>query len=277
MKARRGIVANTATYLVLTVAVVAALAPVIWVVETSLKTNGQATAFPPQIFRFHPTLANYTALFGTSTFRQAAETSVAVTLCTTVLVLGVALMAGYALARLRMLGRRLFVMVMVLIQVIPAIVLVIPLFTLVSDAHLYDHWTSLILVLTGLNIPFATWLLMAFVRSFPVEIEEAAIVDGAGRFTLFRRIVLPMIGPGIGTAAIFTAISVWNTFLIPVVLGQSHAETLTVFASQFVTQQQIEWGGLCATAVVIMAPIVIFVLILQRPLVRGISLGSLKG
>lgn len=272
----RKLISKAVTYLVLLVAAILALFPLFWVALTSLKNNRDAASGATHAFDFSPNLENYSSLFTSTSFVTSAITSLVVTVVTTLIVIVIATLGGYGFARLRIPGRKTLASIMVLVQVIPGVVLVIPLFRIVSAVGLYDQWLPLILVMTGLTIPFATWLMLAFFRSFPVEVEEAAIVDGANRYQLFRHVLIPMVAPGIATAAIFTAVAVWNSFLIPVVLGQSRAETLTVFVAQFVTFQQVNWGPLCAASVVILAPIVLFALALQRPLVKGITAGSLK-
>jgi multiple sugar transport system permease protein len=276
MRSAKRVVLNTATYVVLIVAGLLALFPLFWVVLTSLKNNRDATASAEKAFSFTPTWSNYGQLFENPSFLSAALTSIVVTVVSTALVVAIATLGGYAFARLRLPGRRTLALVMVLVQVIPGIVLVIPLFRIVSAVGLYDQWLPLVLIMTGLSIPFATWLMLAFFRSSPIEIEEAAMVDGAGRLRMFREVLIPIVAPGMATAGIFTAIAVWNSFLIPLVIGQSRAQTLTVFAAQFITFQEINWGPLCATAVLILAPIVLFVLAMQRPLVKGITAGSIK-
>jgi multiple sugar transport system permease protein len=274
MNRRHRLLKDALTYLVLAIAALAALFPLFWVVLTSLKDNRDATAGVERALDFTPTWSNYSGLFETPAFVSSAVTSFVVTIASTLLVVVIATLGGYAFARLPVPGRRTLVSIMVLVQVVPIIVLVIPLFRIVSEVGLYDRWLPLVLIMTGLNIPFSTWLMLAFFRSSPIEIEEAAIIDGANRFRLFRHVLLPIVAPGMATAAIFTAIAVWNAFLVPLVLGQSEAQTLTVYAAQFVTYQEINWGPLCATAVLIFAPIVLFVLAMQRPLVRGITAGS---
>jgi multiple sugar transport system permease protein len=199
-----------------------------------------------------------------------------ITLTATVAVMVIATLGGYAFARLQFAGRRTLASVMVIVQVIPAVVLVIPLYRIVSELGLYDNWIAIAVVMTGLSIPFATWLMLAFFRNSPIEVEEAALIDGASRIQMFRYVLIPIVAPGIATAAIFTAIAVWNSFLIPVVLGQTDAQTLTVYIAQFITFQGIKWGPLCAAAVLVLAPIVLFVLAMQRPLVKGLTAGSVK-
>jgi multiple sugar transport system permease protein len=275
MKPQR-LLANGVTHLVLGVAIVLAVFPIAWVLLTSFKYNRDATAGVERAFDFTPTLDNFNALFASPGFLAAAGTSAIITIVATLIVVIVATLGGYAFARLPVPGRRLLASIMVLVQVIPGIVLIIPLYRMVSALGLYDRWLPMALILAGLSIPFGTWLMLAFFRNAQVEIEEAAFVDGANRYQLFRHILIPMVAPGIATVAIFTAIAVWNSFLIPVVLGQSQAQTLTVYVAQFITFQGIKWGELCAAAVLILAPIVLFVLTMQRPLVKGLTAGSVK-
>jgi ABC-type glycerol-3-phosphate transport system permease component len=272
----RSVLGRLATHVFLVVACLLAIFPLAWVALTSLKNTRDATASADQALAFTPTLENFAALFSSGTFLNAAAISVLVTVTATLIVTVVATMGAYAFARLRIRGRRALASVMVIVQVIPGVVLVIPLYRIVSGLGMYDNWVPIALIMAGFGIPFATWLLLAFFRNSPIEIEEAAVIDGASRFQLFRYVLIPIVAPGMATAAIFTAIAVWNAFLLPVVLGQTQAQTLTVYVAQFITFQGIKWGPLCAAAVMILAPIVIFVLALQRPLVKGLTAGSLK-
>lgn len=275
MRVRR-LLADGVTHVALIVAALLALFPLFWVLLTSFKTNRDAAAPAERAFVFTPTIGNYLELFESPVFLRAALTSALITFLATLVVVVVATLGGYAFARLRFPGRRVLASVMVIVQVIPGVVLIVPLFRMVSGLGLYDYWWPISLILAGLSIPFGTWLMLAFFRGSPIEIEEAAVVDGANRFRLFRYVLIPMVAPGIATVAIFTAIAVWNAFLIPLVLGQTRAQTLTVFAAQFITFQGVNWGPLCAAAVLILAPIVLFVLSMQRPLVKGLTAGSLK-
>lgn len=265
-----------AGYAVLIVAALLAMFPLFWVLLTSFKNPADAQASASQAFDFEATGENYAQLFTDPSFRSALLASIVITLVSTLIVSIIATLGGYAFARLRFLGRKMLAVVMVCVQIIPGIVLVIPLYHMVSEIGLYDQWLPIMLILATLNIPFATWLTMAFVQSMPIEIEEAAVIDGTSQLQMFRHVLLPMIAPGIATAAIFTAIAVWNSFLIPLILGQARAATLTVYAAQFVTFQEVNWGPLSAAAVLIFAPIVLFVLVTQRALVQGLTAGSVK-
>jgi multiple sugar transport system permease protein len=261
---------------VLILACFIAVFPLLWIALASIKTEVDAAAPATKAFDFTPTLTNYRSLFHSSTFIADGITTIVTTIGTTALCVTVGTLAAYAFARLWVMGRRLIVTMMVLVQVVPSIVLLIPLYKIASALGLYDRWITIIIIQTGLLTPFVTWLMLAFVRALPVEVEEAARVDGANRIQLFRYVLIPMLTPGMVAAAIFTAISAWNSYLLPVILGQSKAQTLTAFTSTFITTDRLVWAQMCAAAVVIVGPIVAFTLILQRPLVRGITAGSLK-
>lgn len=263
--------------LLLVLACIVAVFPLLWIALASFKTEVKASAPATQAFDFTPIVSNFSSLFRSSTFISDGITTIVTTLGTTALCLVVGTLAGYAFARLWVMGRRLIVVMLVLVQVVPSIVLLIPLYRIVSKLGLYDHWITIIIVQGGLFTPFVTWLMVAFVRSVPVEVEEAARVDGATRVQTFRHVLIPMLTPGLVAASILTAISSWNSYLVPVILGQSVAQTLTAFTSSFITTDRLVWAQMCAAAVVIVAPIVILTLVLQRPLVRGVMAGAQKG
>ena len=261
----------------LILACVIAIFPLLWIALASIKNEVDASAPASKAFDFTPTLENYRSLFDSPVFITDSITTIVTTISTTVLCVTVGTLAGYAFARLWVMGRRLIVTMMVLVQVVPPIVLLIPLYRVVSELGLYDTWITIIIIQTGLFTPFVTWLMLAFVRSVPIEVEDAARVDGANRIQLFRYVLIPLLTPGMVAAAIFTAISAWNSYLVPAVLGQSSAQTLTAFMSTFITTDRLVWAEMCAAAVVIVGPILALTLVLQRPLVRGITAGTLKG
>jgi multiple sugar transport system permease protein len=165
----------------------------------------------------------------------------------------------------------------VLVQTVPAVVLVIPLFSIVSSLGLYDQLGTEIVVLAALNTPFSTWVMVAFMRGIPMDLEEAAQVDGASRLRVLRAIVLPMARPGLATAAIFSVIGSWNQFLVPLILTNERATPLTVYITNFVTQQGTVWGTLCAATVIVLLPVALFVLSQQRRVLAGLTLGNIKG
>lgn len=262
------------TYVLLISAVVVVLVPLGWILLTSFKTNVDASAYPPKFFNFQATFQNYVDVVASTTFLQDLVNTVAVTAGSVVLTVVVATMAAYALVRLRAPFKRWLIALIVLLQVVPGIVLIIPLYQMVNAVNLYDTWLALILIYGGINVPFATWVLVAFVQGIPLELEEAALVDGASRLQVLRLIVAPLLAPGMATAALFSGIAAWNQFLIPVILSQSNAQTLTVYVTNFAGSRGTNFGGLAAAAVIIMLPIVLFAIFQQRHLVRGLLMGS---
>lgn len=264
-------------WLLLGAATLLALVPIVWTLSTSLKTQVEAQSYPPRLVPSAPTLDNYRELFSSSEFVTALTTSLVVTVLATLLTLAVALPCAYALVRLDPHGRRLLVLLIVLAQVVPGIVFVIPLYSLALDLGVYDTELLLVIVFGGFLTPFATLVLAAFIRSVPVEVEEAALVDGATRLGVLTRIVTPLIRPGLASAAIFTALYSWNEFLIPVILGGESARPLTVYVSSFVTQKTIAWGPLTAAVTVVLLPVLAVVIAFQKQLVSGLTAGSTKG
>lgn len=264
-------------FALLGLATLIALVPIVWTLSTSLKTQVEAQSYPPRLVPSTPTLDNYRELFSSSEFLSSLATSGLVTVGATLLTLGVALPCAYALVRLNPHGRRLLVLVITLAQVVPGIVFVIPLYSLALDLGIYDTKLVLIIVCGGFLTPFATLILAAFIRTVPKEIEDAALVDGASRLGVLVRIVMPLIRPGIASAAVFTALYSWNEFLIPVILGGESARPLTVYVSSFVTQKTIAWGPLTAAVTVVVLPVLVVVVAFQRQLVAGLTAGSTKG
>jgi len=160
----------------------------------------------------------------------------------------------------------------------PAIVTAVPLFLMMRDLHLLNTRSALVLVYTGFNLPFVVWMMRGFLAEVPHDLEEAALIDGDTRIGAFRRIVLPLVAPGLAATAVFCLIVSWNEFLYALVLTQTDtAITLPVGIAGRVTQYEIKLGVMSAAGVVAIVPIVVFALAVQKYLVRGLSLGAVKG
>lgn len=257
-------------------AALVALAPVLWTISTSLKTTREAQSFPPRLLPVSPVWSNYADLFDSRAFVSSLTTSVLVTACATALTILVAFPCAYALVRLRPRASPGLVLMIVLAQVVPGIVFLVPLYSMVSEVGLYDSTVLLVASYAAFLTPFATLVLASFVRASPVEIEDAAMVDGCGRVALLWSVVLPVSRAGVSSAMVFTGLFAWNEFLIPVVLSGRDTRTLTVHVSTFVGQQSIEWGPLCAAVSLMLVPAVLVVAFLQRHLVTGLTAGSVK-
>ena len=268
------------TYVLAAFAVVAALLPVYWMMTISLKSEVDQFSVPPKWLLFAPTLAHYRDAFVERSFGQYLVTSAVVAVLSTACALVLGTLAAYGLARFH-LPRRLNTRVALWIlstRMFPPIVTAVPLFLLMSDLRLLDTWAALVIVYTAFNLPFVVWMMRGFFQEIPRELEEAARVDGDTRLGALRRVILPLVAPGLAATAVFCLIISWNEFLFALTLTQTdNAMTLPVGIAGRVTQYEIEWGVMSAAGVVAMIPILVFALAVQRYLVRGLSLGAVKG
>ncbi|HEX5706501.1 MAG TPA: carbohydrate ABC transporter permease [Pyrinomonadaceae bacterium] len=271
---------KVAAYLLASAAVLAALVPVYWMLTISLKSEAEQFAVPPRWLAFQPTLAHYAEAFFTRSFARYLATSALAALLSTALAVTLGTLAAYALARLNLparTGARLAMWILST-RMLPPIVTAVPVFLLMRDVRLLNTVTGLVVVYTALNLPFVVWMMRGFFREIPRELEESARIDGDTRMGALRRVVLPLAAPGLAATAVFCLIIAWNEFLFALVLTQTDASmTLPVGIAGRVTQYEIRWGVMSAAGVVAMTPILLFALAVQRYLVRGLSLGAVKG
>src|SRR5215216_7031139 len=267
-------------YLALVAALVFALAPVYWMLTISLKSEVDQFATPPSWFAFTPTLQHYYDAFVTRSFGDYLLNSAIVAVASTACALVIGTLAAYALARFQLpwsLNRRLSLWILST-RMFPAIVTSVPLFLMMRDVRLLNTRASLIIVYTAFNLPFVVWMMRGFFAELPRDLEEAALVDGDSRLGALVRVVLPLVAPGLAATAVFCLIISWNEFLFALVLTQTDAAmTLPVGIAGRVTQYEIKWGVMSAAASVALVPILVFALALQKYLVRGLSLGAVKG
>jgi len=276
---RLSVVANL-RYLLLLPALLFALAPVYWMLTISLKSEVDQFASPPPWFFFTPTLEHYYDAFVTRGFGRYLLTSAIVAVASTAVALVIGSLAAYALARFQLpwqLNRRLSLWILST-RMFPAIVTAAPLFLMMRDLRLLNTRASLIIVYTAFNLPFVVWMMRGFFAELPRDLEEAALVDGDSRIGALVRVVLPLVAPGLAATAVFCLIISWNEFLFALVLTQTDAAmTLPVGIAGRVTQYEIKWGVMSAAATVAIVPILVFALALQKYLVRGLSMGAVKG
>jgi multiple sugar transport system permease protein len=267
-------------YLALTAALLFSLAPAYWMLTISLKTEVDQFASPPPWFVFTPTLEHYYDAFVTRGFGEYLFTSVIVAVASTACALVIGTLAAYALARFELpwrLNRRLSLWILST-RMFPAIVTAVPLFLMMRDVQLLNTRAALIIVYTGFNLPFVVWMMRGFFADLPRDLEEAALVDGDSRLGALVRVVLPLVSPGLAATAVFCLIVSWNEFLFALVLTQTDAAmTLPVGIAGRVTQYEIKWGVMSAAATVAIVPILVFALSVQKYLVRGLSMGAVKG
>lgn len=276
-KLARG-VGRTASYAVLGLAAFVALFPIFWTISTSIKQRADTFALPPRIFDFEPTWKNYEAILATRGFGQIYLNSIVITAASTALCVLVSTLAAYALARSpRFRSRGSLEVGLILTRAVPTIVVMVPLFQIISQLGLYDNHLLLVMMYAAVNIPFAIWLMTSFVAQVPLALEESAAVDGASRLRTLWFVVLPLILPGMSATTIFVALLTWNEFLIPVMLAGNDAKTLPVFIAGFISARNLDWGPMAAASTLAIVPIAIVTVLAQRKLVSGLSTGAVKG
>jgi multiple sugar transport system permease protein len=255
-----------------------ALVPVIWIISLSLKTPesiGDGTFLPT-----HWTLHNYSTAFNTGFFTSALRNSIGIALITTVVALAFASMAAYAITRLDFPGKTAILAGALAVTMFPAISIVGGLYNVWRNIGLFDTWLGLILPYLSFSLPLSIYILSAFFREIPWDLEKAAQMDGATPLQAFWRVILPLAIPGVFTAGILTFIAAWNDFLFANVLTATNAaRTAPVALSYFTGASQFQQpaGAIAAGAVIVTVPILIMVLIFQRRIVSGLTAGAVKG
>jgi multiple sugar transport system permease protein len=254
------------------------LVPIAFMIATSFKSNREITQdvhLLPHVWTF----ANYNGLFKDSYFEQYFRNTFIVCSASVIVSLVCGSLAAYSLARFRLLlslEKRLGFAILT-VRILPPVVIVVPLFLVALKFHLLNSWLGLILVYSAFNVSFVVWMMESFFREIPRDLEEASMVDGSSRMTAFRRVVLPLAAPGLVATAIFAVIVTYNEFLVALVLTSSpSSQTVPVGASTLITRIDIDWGAMSAAGTLAALPIVVFALIVQRHLVRGLTLGAVK-
>jgi ABC-type glycerol-3-phosphate transport system permease component len=262
---------------VLVALVLFALIPFAWATVASLTAGNDvgngAALWPPRL-----SLEHYRALFGVRAFWLPIRNSLVVAGATTILCITIGALAAYALARLDFRGKSTILAGILAVTMFPQIAIVSPLYMLLRALHLIDTYPGLVLPYVTFAMPLTIWLLVGFFRQLPHDLEEQAMVDGAARWQVMTRIVLPLSAPGLATTAIHTFIYCWNEFLFALsfTLGPER-QTVPVAIALFRGQYQIPWGEILAGAIVATAPVAVVVLAFQRRIVEGLTAGAVKG
>jgi multiple sugar transport system permease protein len=254
------------------------LAPIYWIVVTSLKTSREIYAVPPTLLPARATLANFnTALFN-SKFPQFVLNSATVAISVTLISAVVGALAAYPIARMEFRGRGVTARAIVMAYLLPPSLLFIPLFLVLQNLGLINTKTGLVLAYLTFTVPFCTWMLIGYFRTIPRELDEAATVDGATRFQTLLKIVLPIAKPGLAVVALFAFTHAWNEFLYALVFVHSNdTKTFTAGLTGLIMGDTFIWGQLMASSVIAIVPILIIYIVAQRYIVEGLAAGSVKG
>ena len=249
--------------------------PIFMIIVTSLKSRVDALASPP-VWIFRPVFFNYFDIFQENNFGRYFRNSLVVATFGTAFALILGVPAAYSLAR-RPFKREADLSFWILSQrMMPAIAVIIPMFILLRTVRLLDTYLGLIVVYVTFNLPFVIWTMRGFLQDLPIEMEESAMVDGCSRYGAFWKIALPLVAPGLASAAIFTFLFTWNEFLFALILTGRNTATMPVAVQLFMRETGIDWGRMTAAAVVMMVPTLLFTLVAQRYLVRGLTFGAVK-
>ncbi|HEY2619706.1 MAG TPA: carbohydrate ABC transporter permease [Acetobacteraceae bacterium] len=260
-----------------------AVLPLVWMLLTSIKTQFAAVQYPPEWWPHNPTLQNYTRLLSPSSdvgqeFLGYLLNSIWVSSASTVLGVIVAVPAAYAFSRFRFPGRDALFYSVLLRNMFPGVVFLIPLFVMMRTFRLVNTEWSLILTYLTFGLPLSIWLLKGFYDNIPPQLEQAARIDGASRFQAFLRVVMPLSSPGIIATAIYSFVQAWNEYIYALTfLNNREKLTLPVGLQRFFTEYATDWPGLMAAAFIMSVPVVVLFLVLQRYFVRALAEGAVKG
>lgn len=251
--------------------------PIAWGLITSLKTERDVLAYPPKVI-FEPTLSNYyDVLFGSASILPNLLSSVIVAGATTLLTMLLAVPAAYALARLDLPMKRGSGFYVLATQMLPPVGLIIPYFLALQRVGWLDTYQGMIAIYLTFSLPFAIWLMVSYLEDVPREMEEAALLDRAGRLRTMLYVILPQVKGGIAVTMIFVFLNAWNEFLFAVVLGGNSVRTVTVAMFNFISVEQTLWAKLAAAAMLAMAPVILLGILAQRHIVKGLTVGAVKG
>ncbi len=251
--------------------------PIIWAVIVSLKSEKEVLAYPPRVI-FEPTFQNYLdAVFGGVSIVPSLATSLIIATATTVLTIVIAVPAAYTFARLDLRGKKWLGFYTLATQMVPPVGLVIPYFLILNEVGWLDSYQGMITVYLTFSLPFAIWLMVSYMEDIPREMEEAALLDRANRFETLWYVILPQVRGGIAVTVIFIFLNAWNEFLFAVQLGGNTVRPVTVAMYNFISVEQTLWAKLSAAALVAMLPTIIIGIAAQKWIVKGLTVGAVKG
>lgn len=251
--------------------------PVVWGLLTSFKTERDVLAWPPVLF-FSPTLDNYRAVTqGNSSILPNLWSSFVVTTLATAITMVFAVPAAYAMARLRMRFKQATGFYVLATQMLPPVGLIIPYYIVLQRIGGLDTYSGMTAIYLSFSLPFAIWLMITYFEDIPLEMEEAALLDRAGRLRTLWYVILPQVRGGIAVTTIFVFLNAWNEFLFAVVLGGNTVRPVTVAMYNFISVEQTQWALLSAAAMLAMAPVIVIGLAAQRHIVKGLTVGAVKG
>ncbi len=263
-------------YIVSFIAIAVTILPITWLFLLSIKSKGETFTKPPK-WVFDPTIQNYIDLWDNDLFKDTFVNSFFITLISITLSIIIAIFAAYALKRYQIRFKTAFMQWLLLAYMLPEFLFVLPMFAIYQSIGIYDTYIGMALIYQVHVLPFSIWMLRSFLEEIPKEIDDAAYLDGCNPFQAIYKIYLPLIIPGIVATAILNGIWVWNELAIALGLTFFDAQPITVGVASFRGYASINWGGMTGSAIISMIPMILFAAFAQKHIVKGLTLGSVKG
>ncbi|GGQ26621.1 carbohydrate ABC transporter permease [Streptomyces mutabilis] len=252
--------------------------PVYWLVISALRPNHEIRSYDQTLWPSSLTLDNFSRAIDAPNFGTAIQSSLVICVTAVVGAMILSTIAAFAIGRFRFAGRKAFMIVLLLVQLLPPTTMLIPLYIQLNDLGAINEYWGVIIIYLVSTLPFATWMIRGFVVNIPRELEEAAMVDGCSRMGAFWRVIFPLLAPGLAAASIFSLINAWNEYLLAyIVLQDNDKYTLNVWLMNFTTDRGTDYGALMAASTLIAIPVVAFFMLVQKKMAAGLTSGAVKG
>ena len=277
LKLKRGWFGDTVSYVYLTIRAIIAMFPMVWILLTSVKGKGEMMGDPTAFLPKSLTLDNYRTVIQQLGFGGNVVNSIIVAMSTTLIAILISALGAYGVVRFFPKFGKLMTRVLITTYMFPPILLAVPYSIIMGKVNLMNSRVGLVIVYLSFSVPYAIWLLVGFFQTVPLEIEEAARVDGANKLQVFGKVVLPIVAPGLVAVAIYTFINAWNEFLYSLILmNSSDKMTVAVALKSLEGQEVMDWGVMMAASAMVVIPSVIFFMLIQKKIAGGLASGSIK-
>ena len=274
---RRGWFGTTVSYVYLSILAVIAAFPLVWILLSSIKSKNELAGDPTSFFPKHISFENFRIVFEQLNFGRNVGNSILVAGSTTLVAIAISALGAYGIVRFFPRFGKKLTRVLITTYMFPPILLAVPYSIIMGKAGLMNSRIGLVIVYMSFSVPYAIWLLVGFFQTVPIDIEEAARIDGANKIQLFYRVVLPIVAPGIVAVAIYTFINAWNEFLYSLILiNSSEKATVAVALKSLEGQEVLDWGVMMAASAVVVIPSVIFFMLIQKKIAGGLAAGAVK-
>ena len=276
-KSTEKLVNNILTYAIYIFGALFVIIPVLWMVSTSLKTEPETFSIPPKWIPETITFASYKAMWTEYPFAYYFRNSLIVTVGAVLIAVAISCLTGYGTTRFRFKGKNAFLGFVLMTQMFPSVMLLIPYYKVLNTYHLNNTLIGLSLVYISFTVPFCSWMMVGYYKTIPLDLDEAAIIDGCSRWQVFHKITIPMVMPGVASSAIYAFITCWNEYMFAnLLMADEQMKTVSVGIAQLNGYYKIMWNHLMASSVVASVPLVIAFIFLQKYFIAGLTAGAVK-